>query len=155
MKKGAYSKITRATIFAKVHLAGGLLLLANAIFAPTARSQLDVALDPRTTISGSIFIEGENQPAVRIRVAVRAMTGGKSPVPTPIPVVGFRLRAPMRFVHHLCRGTRLRAAAKESRSGRSGVWRGTHTKESQSASSRRLHRVRARSKRARQGSQSV
>lgn len=77
MKKGAYSKITRATIFAKVHLAGGLLLLANAIFVPTARSQLDVALDPRTTISGSIFIEGENQPAVRIRVAVRAMTGGE------------------------------------------------------------------------------
>jgi Tfp pilus assembly protein PilF len=76
-EKGAYSKITRATIFAKVHLAGGLLLLANAIFVPTARSQLQVAPDSWTTISGSVFVESENQPAAGIRVDVRTIPGGE------------------------------------------------------------------------------
>jgi tetratricopeptide (TPR) repeat protein len=59
-------------------LEAGCLLLALGCGALQARGQfvLNRESAARNTVAGSVFIDGETQPAARVRVDVRAVTGG-------------------------------------------------------------------------------
>ena len=56
----------------------GCVLLALASSVPAAQTQLQFSPKSgvRSTIAGSVLIDGETQPAARVRVNVRALTGG-------------------------------------------------------------------------------
>jgi tetratricopeptide (TPR) repeat protein len=75
MRTELASRFTRAGFVSKAHIGGALLLLAIAAFTPTAQAQIEV-FGSRTTISGSVFVENMGQPAARVKVDVRALSGG-------------------------------------------------------------------------------
>src|SRR5882762_6806703 len=54
----------------------GFALLALVAAAPPAEAQFSVNGGGRSTIEGSVLIDGVTQPAARIRVDVKALTGG-------------------------------------------------------------------------------
>ncbi len=54
----------------------GFALLALVGAAPQAQAQFSVGGGGRSTIEGSVLIDGVAQPAARIRVDVKALTGG-------------------------------------------------------------------------------
>src|SRR6266478_4177056 len=54
----------------------GFALLALVVAAPQAEAQFTVNGGGRSTIEGSVLIDGVTQPAARIRVDVKALTGG-------------------------------------------------------------------------------
>src|SRR5258708_9369412 len=54
----------------------GFALLALVGAAPQAEAQFTVNGGGRSTIEGSVLIDGVTQPAARIRVDVKALTGG-------------------------------------------------------------------------------
>jgi hypothetical protein len=56
----------------------GCLLLALGCSVPQARAQfaLNRETGARTTVAGLVMIDGEAQPAARVRVDVKAITGG-------------------------------------------------------------------------------
>jgi len=58
------------------HLVLGFALLALVAAAPPAEAQFSVNGGGRSTIEGSVLIEGVTEPAARIRVDVKALTGG-------------------------------------------------------------------------------
>ena len=65
------------TKFGKVtFLRLGGLLLALVSIPPRAEAQFSLASGGRLTVEGSVTIDGETQPAARVRVDVRAVTGG-------------------------------------------------------------------------------
>jgi Tfp pilus assembly protein PilF len=68
-------RISRLTRSKPALIAGALLLFTTTALTATAQGQID-SLASRTTISGSVFVENMNQPAARIKVDVRALTGG-------------------------------------------------------------------------------
>ena len=69
------SRPSRKRFLSDAHLGGALLLLASAVFSAPAQAQLD-GFGSRATISGSVFVEDLTQPAARVKVDVRALTGG-------------------------------------------------------------------------------
>jgi hypothetical protein len=54
----------------------GCVLLATAANVPQAQAQFSLRSGGRSTIEGSVQIDGEAQPAARVRVNVKALTGG-------------------------------------------------------------------------------
>src|SRR4029077_4479317 len=54
----------------------GSVLLGLVGAAPGAQAQFSLTAGGRSTIEGSVVIDGVTQPAARIRVDVRALTGG-------------------------------------------------------------------------------
>lgn len=54
----------------------GCLLIAIACTAPQGRAQFNLKGSTRSTIEGSVLIDGEALPAARVRVDVRGATGG-------------------------------------------------------------------------------
>lgn len=63
--------------FANVARCGlGVALLALAAAAPPAKAQFIAVGGERATIEGSVLIDGATRPASRVRVDVRALTGG-------------------------------------------------------------------------------
>src|ERR1700737_713085 len=63
--------LTRAAVVA------GAYILASLGCAQVAQAQFLPGVSSRTTISGSVMIEGDGQPASSIRVNVRSLTGGQ------------------------------------------------------------------------------
>src|SRR5205807_543698 len=59
----------------KIFLAGSCLLLVSWMGAPSAEAQSGVNFS-QATISGSILVEGMEQPAASVRVNIRPLTGG-------------------------------------------------------------------------------
>jgi len=57
----------------------GFLLLALASNVPQAQGQLQFTSNggTRSTIAGSVSLDGEARPAARVRVDVKALTGGQ------------------------------------------------------------------------------
>jgi Tfp pilus assembly protein PilF len=54
----------------------GCLLLATAAYVPQAQAQFGFKNGGRSTIEGSVHIDGQAEPAARVRVDVKALTGG-------------------------------------------------------------------------------
>ena len=52
------------------------LLLAAAVAAPKAQAQLPAVTGERSRIRGAVLLDGEAQPAARVRVDIKALTGG-------------------------------------------------------------------------------
>ena len=76
MKQELSKKFTPPRIPAKVCLAVGVLLIVSA-FVPLAQAQIELSAGSRSTVFGTVFMEGAAQPAARIRVDVRAITGAE------------------------------------------------------------------------------
>jgi Flp pilus assembly protein TadD len=70
----AISKFTCKSLPFRVRIRGALLL-ASAALVPAVHAQTDL-FNSRNTISGSVFVENMNQPAARVRVDVRGLSGG-------------------------------------------------------------------------------
>jgi tetratricopeptide (TPR) repeat protein len=61
-----------------LRVGAGCLLMASLLTAPTAQAQFGMGSSGgRPRISGSVLIDGEAQPAARVRVDVRALAGGQ------------------------------------------------------------------------------
>src|SRR5205807_8552497 len=59
----------------KIFLLGSCLLLVSWMGAPSAEAQSGANFS-QATISGSILVEGMEQPAASVRVNIRPLTGG-------------------------------------------------------------------------------
>jgi len=67
---------SRFTPAKPVLMGATLLLLTSAALTATAQAQIETLVS-RATISGSVFVENISQPAARIKVDVRALSGGQ------------------------------------------------------------------------------
>jgi Tfp pilus assembly protein PilF len=92
MKKELVEKFAGPRIPAKAYIGIAVLLIANATFVPRTVAQIELSSGSRSTVFGTVFVEGTATPAVRVRVDVRALTGAE--VATTYTDSGGRFQAP-------------------------------------------------------------